>query len=504
LKRLIVTVVFLFCIIIAANSAGKGEALVANPVDPVKLTWLIGGWATQVDPNGYFTQKVKEELNIDLTIEFMHNGQLMNTKRQVLIAGKEYPELMMNIPDALYAQWAKQGVFIELDKYWNKYPGLVAGLPEETALRGCRVDGKLYMVPNVLASNRLGIAYRQDWLDKLGLAVPETIDEFSEVMRAFAHDDPDGDGVKNTYGYGLDKFSGGGSIAVVSAYGLPGSPMQWHPEPDGTIMPNFLHKDFLKALALIQDHYERGIIDPDSFTKIYNDLQNDFLAGRTGSFVNQNTSIVANEALMQKIEPEAKIVHGPPIISPDGKKVWPFFSAAWRGVSITNKADERQIDAALRLFDWMLSEGEEFTFFGPEGVYWTEKNEIGYPIIEDDMLQKWDSTGEGYSAISLAMRRLSPETLLTPVTLRDPDAVSRVAEAFAIYEDYGVVDPLTGILTPTMIELGTSLDDIIRAGIFDIILNSKPVRSFEAVLTEWRQKGGTQLIKEVNDVYTSR
>ena len=39
---------------------------------------------------------------------------------------------------------------------------------------------------------------RQDWLDKLGLKAPTTIDEFEEVIRAFTEDDPDGNGQKDT------------------------------------------------------------------------------------------------------------------------------------------------------------------------------------------------------------------------------------------------------------------------------------------------------------------
>ena len=42
---------------------------------------------------------------------------------------------------------------------------------------------------------------RQDWLDNLGLDMPETFEEFKEVMRAFTEDDPDGNGVDDTYGF---------------------------------------------------------------------------------------------------------------------------------------------------------------------------------------------------------------------------------------------------------------------------------------------------------------
>ena len=40
---------------------------------------------------------------------------------------------------------------------------------------------------------------RKDWLDKLGLDVPKTLDDVVEVARAFKNDDPDGNGVDDTW-----------------------------------------------------------------------------------------------------------------------------------------------------------------------------------------------------------------------------------------------------------------------------------------------------------------
>ncbi len=39
--------------------------------------------------------------------------------------------------------------------------------------------------------------------DKLGLDVPKTLDDVVEVARAFKNDDPDGNGVDDTWGLGV-------------------------------------------------------------------------------------------------------------------------------------------------------------------------------------------------------------------------------------------------------------------------------------------------------------
>ena len=64
-------------------------------------------------------------------------------------------------------------------------------------------DGNIYGLPHaefdinnyVLMWNII----RQDWLDKLGLEMPATIDEYHDVLVAFRDQDPNGNGKKDVY-----------------------------------------------------------------------------------------------------------------------------------------------------------------------------------------------------------------------------------------------------------------------------------------------------------------
>ncbi len=44
------------------------------------------------------------------------------------------------------------------------------------------------------------IYLRQDWMDALGLDMPETTEELREVLRAFVNDDPNGNAKKDEIG----------------------------------------------------------------------------------------------------------------------------------------------------------------------------------------------------------------------------------------------------------------------------------------------------------------
>ena len=56
------------------------------------------------------------------------------------------------------------------------------------------------------------IIFRQDWLDKLGLKYPETLDDMKNVLIAFTNNDPDGNGKNDTYGYTAEKPSSSSGV----------------------------------------------------------------------------------------------------------------------------------------------------------------------------------------------------------------------------------------------------------------------------------------------------
>lgn len=72
-------------------------------------------------------------------------------------------------------------------------------------------DGDYYGVP---WSRQAAITFiRKDWREKLGLPVPTTWDELSALAKAFADDDPDGDGQADTYGMVVPGSAENGYIA---------------------------------------------------------------------------------------------------------------------------------------------------------------------------------------------------------------------------------------------------------------------------------------------------
>ena len=109
-------------------------------------------------------------------------------------------------------------------------------------LEAAKVDGKLYGIPtgNAQRIPSQFLWVRKDWLARLNLEVPKTLDDVIAVARAFKNNDPDGNGADDTWGLGLCKemsdFAGFGTVeGIVNAYGSSILQYIWLKNEDGTV-----------------------------------------------------------------------------------------------------------------------------------------------------------------------------------------------------------------------------------------------------------------------------
>lgn len=250
-----------------------------------------------IDDNTW-TQLYKEH---GINLQIMYNVELSQRyekQAQVIMSG-DYPDFL-TVGNAYYKDYAEQGVFMDLMDYYEEY---ASDLTKEfyntqygqDALASAMVDGKLYALP-VVSSGYDGLPVlwiRQDWLNNLSLQAPETIDEFYELARAFTEDDPDGDGVNNTYGLavnGKDVFNEKGGInEIFQMFGVnPGTSGGSIPfiESDGkAVYGGALEEESMEALTLIKNMYDNGYIAKDFVTTGGEQIDQNLSAGKTGMII---------------------------------------------------------------------------------------------------------------------------------------------------------------------------------------------------------------------------
>lgn len=206
------------------ESGGSGQApgeatskFVNGKYEPaIELTTVVGLDANAVIfkegesiEDNVHTRLVKERLGIELKYDWVvtNTNDAYKTKlRLMLSSGEKMPDVVRYRGDMeTINMLIDSGQFMEVDELIEQYAGeeYKKGLElDPTIWYPITRDGKKMALPILdyayNANQTLWI--REDWLRKLDLEAPTTLEEMEAVMDAFVNRDPDGNGLNDTIG----------------------------------------------------------------------------------------------------------------------------------------------------------------------------------------------------------------------------------------------------------------------------------------------------------------
>lgn len=261
------------------------------------------------------------ENNIMPELLYEVDSSQSETKMSTAIMSGNYPDIIGASPSD-FANYARTGVIADISEVFERYASeeLKEYLDADggLAMQNVTIDGKIYGLP------RMGNGYdsvpvmfiRQDWLDNLGLEIPETMEELKKVAHAFTYDDPDQNGADDTYGLAVDGMniltnSVGDVSAVFAGFGAyPGSDgMAFIEDENGKITWGGTNTAGMKAgLTLLQDMYQDGSLAKDFITMDSNSIFEEAGAGRCGIWFAPmwGAMVAASDAI--KSDPAAHMV----------------------------------------------------------------------------------------------------------------------------------------------------------------------------------------------------
>jgi|GEM_PF-272264 len=238
---------------------------------PITLSVAENGAALPAPDADFIKQELESRLNIKLNLAVNTSLPEYTNQLNVRIAGGDAPD-MFQVPDrAQLGKLAAQEQLLDLTPYLDKLGNVKKFLGEDNLKKGY-YNGKLYAIPKMPQIDYWTYWVRKDWLDKLKLSVPTTVDELLAVAKAFTENDPDGNNKKDTFG--LSGGGGGGApvfnfnsgfgsafAPVFGAYGVgvPGSIYA----KDGKLMDAFHDPAMPDALQMISQFINDKVIDPD-------------------------------------------------------------------------------------------------------------------------------------------------------------------------------------------------------------------------------------------------
>jgi putative aldouronate transport system substrate-binding protein len=138
-------------------------------------------------------------------------------------------------------------------------------------------DGKIYGFPSRDGGGCVTYI-RKDWLDNLGLPIPETWDDFYTMLQAFTYNDPDGNGVNDTKGY--TDVSSASRDWYNRAVMLNGRTEIYF--NNGKWIDGFTEPAMLEALERLRRIYQEGLVDSNIPTNTTFTARNRFINGDVG------------------------------------------------------------------------------------------------------------------------------------------------------------------------------------------------------------------------------
>jgi len=495
--------VFMLAAMLLVTSVGCGEK--KKPVDSSEKVTIkvFSSEVSDTDASEAWIDVVEKKFNVDLQFEVVPSTSYKE-RLQIMLAGGDYPDLILfkNPGDTEYTQAIDNGILAPLDDYMDLMPDL-KDWTYEYAWDAMKKDGEgpIYGIPRSTLVRTDTFIIRKDWLENLGIPVPEnnelTLDEFYEILRAFTFDDPDGNGKKDTYGIATYSDTTKGFILpVTETFNLTGWQKAKKGEGYAYMNPQYAKKDssYKDALEFNRKLYTEGIIDPESpVITTYVNHTDRFKRGIVGvvrEFGGRYTTYREN---LKDLFPESEICMVTKIIDDKGKpaKTPTDYNngcyGLW-GISSTCEHPERVVE----ILNWIVSdEGWPMARDGIEGVSYTMENGVMVP----------NPDAGGNIGRSITRRNTDADFYLPAVgedvTEEDRELMRQLMkeqqEIYVMSLDRGYTP--AAATAPKFMDYQTTY---IKA-VTEILTGTREVSEYDKILDDWYKNGGKEYVEEMNE-----
>ena len=380
MKKISIILIAAMLLSIPAFAGGSSEASVVNEDGTVDIDLWYGAAVTEAGPIpedwvGY--DIIRDELGINLHLTVLPSSdQDQNVKIQAAGAGNNLPDVFL-VQRPVLINLVNQGLIAPLDEdFFAAMPTRTAKYHDADSINHATIDGTCWGM--AVPAESVGIEFlcvRQDWLDNLGLEVPTTLDEFFDVMYAFTYDDPDGNGLDDTYGFGafiesnatLKGYPGSRLWPIMGAFNVPGL---WDFHRDNLGL-SLLNPDFYDFMQFMKKCIDAGVIDPNWLSYKKDDFRAAWKQGRFGMMYEQwaALSAEANYAPFDSNFPDGewKVINPP--AGPDGYAYTGALDKTYRIYAVSQRAAEAgKLPYIEKLFEWMGTDEAYYLLgYGVEG-----------------------------------------------------------------------------------------------------------------------------------------
>lgn len=430
---------------------------------------------------------IEEQTRLDIQV-YTPPPEVYNEKLDVIMSSGDLPDMLHTYDPVWFDHYAKLGALKPLDELIDQYgSNLKEKIPDEVWDR-VKYGGKIYAVPSLNEVTGVELMYaRKDWLDRLGLAPPVTLDDYYHVIRSFTLNDPDGNGERDTIGLTFTSKLGRSS----PFFGAFGTQLDTWFERDGQLVYGNILPETKEALAFLNRLYRENLLDTEFPLNLQSSLHEKIENGKVGLFsaawYDTRGPIAANKAK----DPNAEWIMLEYPTGPDGYH-GVYGKDIIRGLNVIPVESEHAADV-IKMLDFIVSD------------YQTLK--LGF----ENEIWRWEN-GAIVTNFALHDEHLYRGIYQSLVDVPDPVLFKERLDSLGDFNLYNNLERINqhvipnafyGVPTPAMSKYSKKLDRM--EDVFTkIIMGIEPLDAFDQYVEKWKREGGDEITKEVNEWYAKQ
>ena len=475
----------------------------------------------QTYENNAYTRYLRKTLNVQNKNIFMESEERYDEALNILVKDRNLPDVFLVSDRETLEELAENDLIENLtDVYKNCASDKIRQMYEsygEELLESGTFDGKLLALPETVIDHGPQLLWlRHDWMEKLGLEEPHTLEEAFSVIQAFqenrmgAEDDEDPVGLvcaPELVGTTSTSYSMDSVFEKFGAY-----PHQWIRNAEGKIIYGSLTEETKTALAYLRKLYEKGILDPDFALRAQNNIRDLVVEGKCGAFFGLWWS--PNNPLMEEYRMDNNADWEPYYLTADAKRRVEVYSTFRDNKYIVVRKGYEHPEIVMKILSVLLdysryeaADADEVNSYFALNVDPTARplminvdyNEATYMLtkhVREALYGKKERAS--LSAIEASYFDVCREYLETDFPSVEAWAAykSRIS-AVGLLVDANYHAPERKYLGDGDGGIPQILRSLEKSAFIKIIMGKEPVEFFDSFVEDWYRKGGESLTERV-------
>ena len=476
--------------------------------------------------NNIWTKAYEDELGIKIKYNWVVSGATQGEqKMNVSIASGDLADIIPVNPSQL-AQLVNADMVTDLTDIYEQYAAPftkeVMHQEGDIAFDATTFQGKLMGIPNTGSSmdSAALIWIRADWLKKLGIEAPKTMEDVLAISKAFTKNDPNESGEEDTTGIALNKDLYGGYADLTGFFnGYHAYPQIWVKNDSGDIVYGSVQPEIKVALQKLQELYNDGQIDREFGVKDGGKAAEFAASGRNGLHFGQNWNSLW-PLQDSRTNDDTADWRAYPLVSIDEKIAQPQVGNPFSGFYAVNK-DAKNPEAAIKLVNLFIEKGWGATA-EPEHYF----NDQGVEKFKYAAIAAWPATKNRDAHLHIKEATKAGDfSTLNPEEVGYNDQIQKflggdnsqwgvnatfgetgslmTIDKYANNDEIFVRNEFFGAPTPTMVEKSSTLAKM-EMEVFTQIIMGDSIELFDKFVSDWKKLGGDDITQEISDWNASR